>query len=693
MKLIKCKIANIRALKDVQIDFSTDPNKPLTVIRAANAFGKTTLLNALRWGLFGDSGLEDPSYRFSPDDVKNGRNVGSVEIDFEVETGGRLKKYRVIRKKEERLNSTGEIQAKPSFVQLKALRDNGNQDIENADAHIAPFLPHDLKDVFFTDGDRALNFIEGGARAQRDNVEKAIRSLLDLNIIESSVKHISEVSRELNTKVKAIGGSSGGDLADIAEQIREYDEQIPELETQISELQDKLKRCNDAWTDADKKLQYALSQGNKDQLTRDLNAARKSKEIARLDFNKETKNQSELFRSPKLAVALLRDTLASANGLLNELHTQGKIPNQTIPVLIDRLNQADCICGESLQGGDEASSRRRKHIEELIDSSQKSDEIQKLVTDLYFSSKTIREPSFENSWAEDYSEVLTSKNSAYNREREAGEKEANIERQIEQLPDLDIAQLREKRATADQHRTTTNDALISFNAELDRVKGAKKESEAQRDKLLAENEKGLKFISQLEIANDLKSVLDGAFEQITSTELKKVSSEMNQLFTRMIGTSGSDTAVIKEAKITENFEIRVISQAGNTLNPSIDLNGASRRALTLSFILALTKISGKIAPNVVDTPLGMTSGYVKQSILSNICQESSQLVLMLTHSEIADCEELIDKFAGNVVTFTNTAFYPDIVKNPPPVDDNRVLTCACNHRNSCELCEIHELVV
>ncbi len=51
------------------------------------------------------------------------------------------------------------------------------------------------------------------------------------------------------------------------------------------------------------------------------------------------------------------------------------------------------------------------------------------------------------------------------------------------------------------------------------------------------------------------------------------------------------------------------------LGTDLDLNGASRRALTLAFILAFTRVSGVKAPNVIDTPLGMTSGIVKRAML------------------------------------------------------------------------------
>lgn len=39
----------------------------------------------------------------------------------------------------------------------------------------------------------------------------------------------------------------------------------------------------------------------------------------------------------------------------------------------------------------------------------------------------------------------------------------------------------------------------------------------------------------------------------------------------------------------------------------------------------------------------MTSGYVKRSILRTAVRESAQLVLFLTHDEIAGCEDIIDE--------------------------------------------------
>ena len=175
----------------------------------------------------------------------------------------------------------------------------------------------------------------------------------------------------------------------------------------------------------------------------------------------------------------------------------------------------------------------------------------------------------------------------------------------------------------------------------------------QSKRLLREQKKGARILAELEVTQDVTRVLQSALERITDEELQKVSELMNSIFLEMIGADPEQGAIIQHAEISRQFDIIVYGPNSRTLDPDRDLNGASRRALTLAFILALTKISEVEAPNVIDTPLGMTSGYVKRSILRTAIQRSAQLILFLTHDEIAGCEDIIDEEAGIVYTLTN----------------------------------------
>ncbi len=252
--------------------------------------------------------------------------------------------------------------------------------------------------------------------------------------------------------------------------------------------------------------------------------------------------------------------------------------------------------------------------------------------------------------------------------------------------DTNIQGLRDTKRQYAEQRDRFNAARSRYETQLE---GLRKEREGlvlQRDNLLREQKKGARILAELEVTQDIERVLKKSYDRITNEELAKVSELMNDIFLEMIGADPEQGAIIRKAVISKDFDIVVYGPNERTLNPDRDLNGASRRALTLAFILALTKVSEVEAPNVIDTPLGMMSGYVKRSVLKTAIRESSQLVLFLTRSEIADCEEILDR-AGRVITLTNPAHYPRMLVHNPQVNERTVLRCECNHRQECKLCQ------
>ena len=208
----------------------------------------------------------------------------------------------------------------------------------------------------------------------------------------------------------------------------------------------------------------------------------------------------------------------------------------------------------------------------------------------------------------------------------------------------------------------------------------------KRDKLLKNQEKGNKLFADLQIAKDILDVLSNSYSRITNEELEKVSKLMNEIFLEMIGSDPEQGSIIKKAIISKEFDIIVYGPQKRTLDPDRDLNGASRRALTLAFILALTKVSEVEAPNVIDTPLGMMTGYVKRAVLKTVIRESKQLILFLTRSEISECEDILDKKAGTVITLTNPTHYPKILLNDPGTTKRSIIRCSCDHRSECQIC-------
>ena len=698
MKLLRAEFQNFRLLRDLELDFSTNPERNLTVIRAANETGKTTILNGLQWALYGDSALpgKGEGFRLHPIDwdASEGRRVAIMaSVEFEVTTFRRgpaglresKRRYRIVRSAFEEVDGTTWRRG-PSAVKLIALTDTGTNTIDAPEARINEELPPELRDVFFTDGDRALSFIEADVAlsTKRERVQRAIRALLGLGVIEDAIKHVRKAGAEANKRAKRSG--VGGELNQIASRLETIEEDILGREETLDDAKQQFAAFDEKVNETDLKIAAALQKGDKEKLKKDLERAKRT--IKQLDdqLTAANKEHAALFKSRSIATDLLAPVLGKAFEKLDALADQGKIPNTTIPVLEHRLETELCICGESLQAGDEDGQQRREYIQKLIDDSREADEEQKIITDLFHGAKELL-PGTESVWLEEYKKVVHSRDGLQDLRKHAGQEMRGLEVQLDAVPDTDIQGLRETRRQYQNQR----DRFLQKRSEIEtQLQGLRRECTqltGERDRLLREQKKGARILAELEVTQDIIKVLQGSYERVTTEELSKVSALMNGIFLEMIGADPEQGAIIKRAEISPEFDIIVYGPNERTLNPDRDLNGASRRALTLAFILALTKVSEVEAPNVIDTPLGMTSGYVKRSILRTAVRESTQLILFLTHDEIAGTEEIIDEAGGTVFTLTNPAHYPKMLVNDPDVTERKVLRCACDHRGVCALCE------
>ena len=140
----------------------------------------------------------------------------------------------------------------------------GAEEIENPDVFITDELPPDLREVFFTDGDRALSFIEAdvATATKRGRVQRAIKSLLGLGVIESCEKHVREVSKDVNRKV----GEEARDVEieriaqaidDAASKVEEWTNKENDAKEQHESFELKLK-------DIEKEIETVLKRGDQE---------------------------------------------------------------------------------------------------------------------------------------------------------------------------------------------------------------------------------------------------------------------------------------------------------------------------------------------------------------------------------------------------------------------------------------------
>ena len=686
MKLISAKFQNFRLLRDLTLDFSTSDNKKLTVIRASNESGKTTILTALQWALYGDDALPNKGrgHRLFPIDmdVPDGRAIPiSVQVDFEEMISGK-NQYRLIRSVEE----TTEGHRQNPKIELFELTETGADPIHPPQAWVKrEFLPPNLVEVFFTDGDRALSFIESENNSTQ--VKKAIQSLLGLDMIESALDHLKKTLAGLNRDSKNIGSDT--EITAIVTELEEIDQKIEGLEDERDDTIQQLDAVNQSVVNIDRDIEAALVKGDQEELNRELQKSESALKRIRNQEEKLVSEHSQLFRKPSLFRDMLAPVLEKSFEKLDELRDQGKLPRTTIPVLEERLTGVTCICGESLDQHSGDGQRRRAHIEQLISESQKSDEFQKCLTDLYYGSLALKpiETDHYQHWIAEHKKNVIHRDELETRRDELERELRALEVQLEDIGDTDIQALRAAKQDYISQRDSLSHIRIEHERELECLQERHRSRTASHNNLISKQRRGKGILARLDATGDIDQILKNSYNRITNEELQKVSQLMNTLFLEMIGADAEQGSIIQKAEISDKFDILVYGPNERALNPDRDLNGASRRALTIAFILALTKVSEVAAPNVIDTPLGMMDGFVKRSVLKTTIQESSQLILFLTRSEIKDCEDIIADEAGRVITITNSAHYPNILVNDPHINEPQALRCSCQNLRECKICK------
>lgn len=702
MRLVRARFTNFRLLRDLTLDFEVGEDKRLVVIRASNESGKTTILNALQWGLYGDRALprRRSDFRLHPIDWDVGRDGARVSISAEIvfETlsvhtsrqSGQIRtsstQYRLTRNTQDivRGQTWTPGQTTASLVKLTP---TGESEESAAEAIIENELPFVLREVFFTDGDRALSFIESDVTAstKQEKVRDAIRNLLGLDVIEGAIGRVRAAGKSINSKIRS--QTPDALLKRTAGEIEELERTVERLNKEVDIADKNFGAYDTAHAEIEKQIEDVLAKGDRQSVMSRINQTRTF--IKSLDERIEKTNteHSALFESYDLARDLLGPALNSGFAILDELRNQGDIPNATIPVLEDRLKTDECICGEQLQGDALEIRHRREHIQKLIDHARDSDTLKSVATNLYFRSESLRLSSSSGPrWTSRLADVETDWEDLQDKRDEYGGILAAQEAELAAIPDTDISKLRTQRnshrAQMERFSSDRSRYRVELRTAVEELGVLKNRQRA----LLRRQGISDRLESELDVAEDLEAALRNAYDRLTHEELRKVSTKMNEIFLEMIVADEEQNAIIRQAAITDEFEIMVYGAERRALNPDVDLNGASRRALTLAFILALTQVSEVKAPNVIDTPLGMMAGEVKTSVLRTAIRESSQLVLLLTPAEIAGCENILDRETARTITLSNPAHYPAMLVNAPADPMGGIFRCECSHRKNCQVC-------
>ena len=707
MKLRRVAIQNFKLLHDVELMFSTEPDHPLTVIRAENGSGKTSLLYALLWAFYGSKGLPASSDRLSSTHWPPGKECEiAVRVEFESteyemfagEERANTTTYVLTRTVVEVPGEGDSVSRQRDNLLVHAQSDQGADRLEEASARalIRRLAPEEMRDIFFTDGDSVQRFITGelGQKVRQAAVHDAIRALLGLDSLRMAAGDLEKARTTFRKRLAAAPGANA--LEEIESKIESASARYDDLVAEEATLRERLANITAAIEKKEARLYELKDLGDIERIRKQHNDAKQalSAAEAQLDIHKRT--QRDLMKSEAISWALISGALEDGLGVLQELADRNVIPGTSVEVLRDRLDLGLCICGEELVPG----SARHDAVHELLTEQLRVDPNRQRLTALLHGSRLLHEQHKQSQldgggWVAALDEVEKLRAGVEKHMRDQTDALKECEESLRRLEDADIDRLLEAIARDRLRRDEFVAQLSEAELKLSECQRELEQLEAQYQAAKAEVKVSADLQDRVDVSEDLLRLVKRTLETLEGEYLARASDRMNDLFMRIAGSTPEvPRAVFNEVRITPSYDIEVLSGGfGRTLDPDFEINGASKRALTLSFIWALMEVADVSAPRIIDTPLGMTSGGVKRRFVDLLTEPSEhefQIVLLMTRSEISGVEDLLDERAGMVQTLSCSHQHPVDLVSDWGGETPEVRVCDCTHRQSCTVCARHD---
>ncbi|MCY3851199.1 MAG: AAA family ATPase [Acidimicrobiaceae bacterium] len=734
--LQRIEIENFVCFDNIVVEPSSDPERPLTVIRAENGSGKTTFLRALRWGMYGDPSLPGKAASFPVHPAgwrtDTGIETGAAGIETRVaieftadgssrhyaDSGNSAMLYRL-----ERTVTTKAVQASteddPDFrrigeratLMFRALDGTWSHHEHGADAVIGELLPWDLRDFFVMDADEAADFVGGGSENKtisRHEVQQkttfAISSLLGIDVFKSGHKRVESIARDFSRNAtKAIGDKT---LTSLDEELQETRTQRQELEAKIAQERTRQTELADRLEEVEEQLEASLREsGAHDDLQKRLSSNRVQSEDALKRHKDCAARLGGALQASELWASLAASAVNQTYAHLKPLYDQGQIPASHLPFVKGLMESGECVCGQTLLDDNEYGIKVKEQISNATDEAARAG----YLAELHDAARSLRQESRDSTWNErretdeaEFSE-LELKLSDLRTEKK------DISIKLDAINDSNIHSIRDEQAALKQQYESCLSALGRHEDRLPDLKQqedslSKAITQRQRNELAAADHRACERLSRFVV-----EILDRAYATIEQQQVRELTERMNRLFHQMAANVSDDDfedflpnkatlRMISQVGVrqiegsADKFEIFALNSRGRYM-PPVQINGASRRVLALSFVLALCIESQTRAPLIADSLLNFMSGSVRRNTLRATSEHATQPILLLTGADLESPTEVetVAERAGATYTLTGQWDAIEAGSGGDVVNWTQQgqvsLLCGCGPRQYCRVCE------
>lgn len=644
------------------INFARGDNN-VTVIRAENGAGKTGILMALLFGLFGTVKYEqfqiqeDKDFMVGAHLLENGRSAECTVTVVFVEDD---KKYQIVRSIQA-ANINGHIQQANNDVKAFLFRDGIKLDWkkEQIDRFMNSIIGENIRGFLFFDGVKYTDLFKQNDRKTKQELQKIIEKMLNIDDLNSTISYLNSLAAGLGSK----GASKfATDLANKKNELKAIEESIQKQKDAEDENR---KAYAEYKRQYEKILNDAKDFEQYKDVVEEINATKSKIEIKQASLNEAFNTLAQSAQNYLL------------NGIYNSFGNESK---ETFDKLAaDTRNAADIIrivldTGECICGCHSLSQEQRQHLQNQLEEYKKGSSVSfELSTrarcDSYVIEHVSKDDSFEDNLDKiscliDEIDELDSKRMDLESQIKDGVTAEELSREIEESN----KQQGSFDATMKAKQRAADEASIQIGIYENQKKKLEEKIESLNEEAALES--GTK--RQYDFYKGTQKKLEELKERYMKNAKEEISKRANEFFLQLL--SPDDRKLFESLKLDEDYSIKVYNFSGQEIFGQ--MSAGQKLLASMAFVMGLTATASNAKPTcnfplVMDTPfsnldlrnreslIGLMPTVVKQWILTPIDTE-------LTQSEIGffDKGGKVGKayYLKKDGQFTSLVEYPSILK-------------------------------
>ncbi|MHA1875590.1 MAG: AAA family ATPase [Promethearchaeota archaeon] len=642
MRIDYIKLNNYRQHVDTTLKFTDNDKKNFTIIIGTTGAGKTNLLNAITWCLYGieynirdlDRGLPLIN-TFVFDQLSEG---DSKEVTVEIQMIGAEEEKIIFQRSLKFIKNNNEP------VPLKDFNSNAEDGstftmmrqigkdimpIPDPEYILNRLIPQSIEEYFFFDGERLDDYFK---KTTRKDIKESVLKISQIGVFENLVRHMKNRKDEFSKKYKNMSSEAKGIERELEVWRKSREKENDELEKLNANLNEAQRRFEEI---SEKLLNYP-----------DVDVS--SLEDERVKLEKRIENQTNLkqdiesdkfnFLVENTMSIFFYDALNNLSQIIKDREETGSIPPEyRKPFLQKLIKTKECICGTKFKENPKAEEKIKRLLEEYDEIGELSRLLIRLEGNIFNLMRNVEQ--FEGK-REKYNEKIRK---LINHIDTDNKELLKIEEKMDGINKDEVLKL-------NMQRDDWLEKIQSLSTEIGRkenqLEGYDKQIsqlERQYQKELKKDERGKELANIRDFCDDALKIADKIKDEILIEIKNELEEKTREQFFSLIWKKED----YKDVAIDNNYNVSVIHSSGREGIGT--LSAGEGITLALSFMAALNSVSGFDVPIIIDTPLGRIDQEPREKIAENLpgFLPNKQVAMLVTTVEYTESiKKLLSKRVG-----------------------------------------------